>query len=68
MTGSNQGKFTSRSAINDFWSDTTLMDNLRAADITDNSVAGSFETIGDNSAATEVRGGHKVLTSTSEFV
>jgi hypothetical protein len=26
--------FTNGSAINNFWSDTTLMDNLRAADIT----------------------------------
>ena len=40
--------FTDGSAINNFWSDTTAMDNLRAADITDSSVAGSTETISSN--------------------
>jgi len=40
MTGSNQGMFNSYAAISAFWSDTTAMDNLRAADITATSVAG----------------------------
>jgi hypothetical protein len=40
MTGSNQGMFNSYAAISSFWSDTTAMDNLRAADITATSVAG----------------------------
>ena len=65
MATSNQGMFTSGSAINNYWSDTTAMDNLRAADITSSTVAGSTETIGANTAATNVRGGHTVHTSSS---
>ena len=68
MTGSDQGMFSSSSAINNYWSDTTAMDNLRAADITATSVAGSLETIGANTAATNVRGGHTVHTASSEIV
>jgi len=68
MTGSDQGMFTSGSAINNYWSDTTAMDNLRAADITDSSVAGSTESIGTNTAANNVRGGHTVHTATTEAV
>ena len=68
MTGSDQGMFTSGSAINNFWSDTTLMDNLRAADITDSTVAGSLETIGENTDDNNVRGGHSVHTATNEWV
>ncbi len=63
-----QGMFTNGSAINNFWSDTTLMDNLRAADITATSVAGSLETIGANTAATNVRGGHSVHDASDEAV
>jgi hypothetical protein len=60
--------FTSGSVVNAFWSDTTAMDNLRAADITATSVAGSLETIGANTVATNVRGGHTVHTgSTGQF-
>jgi hypothetical protein len=60
--------FTDGSAINNFWSDTTAMDNLRAADITDDTVAGSLETIGANNYTTNVRGGHTVHTATTEAV
>ena len=60
--------FTNGSAINNFWSDTTLMDNLRAADITATSVAGSLETIGANTTATNVRGGHSVHDASGEAV
>ena len=60
--------FTNGSAINNFWSDTTLMDNLRAADITATSVAGSLETIGLNTTATNVRGGHSVHDASDESV
>jgi hypothetical protein len=60
--------FTNGSAINNSWSDTTAMDNLRAADITATSVAGSLETIGANTAANNVRGGHTVHTASSEIV
>jgi len=125
MATSNQGMFSSGSAINNYWSDTTAMvsvcgvcispmsfehdgcmyseshiwhvrwlayqqrllvvlcqrctrflkydhcftqDNLRAADITDSSVAGSIESIGGNSVATNVRGGHSVHIGTTEDV
>ena len=67
MTGSDQGMFNSYAAISAFWSDTTNMDNLRAADITATSVAGSTETIADNTAATNERGGHTVH-SASNYV
>ena len=63
MTGSDQGMFNSYAAISAYWSDTTAMDNLRAADITDSSVAGSTETIAANDATTNVRGGHSVHTA-----
>merc|ERR1719409_553555 len=65
MDGSDQGMFSSGSAINNYWSDTTAMDDLRAADITDSTVAGSLETIGANTAANNVRGGHSVHTASS---
>ena len=68
MSSSDQGMFNSYAAISAFWSDTTKMDNLRAADITATSVAGSTETIADNTAATNVRGGHTVHTASSEIV
>jgi hypothetical protein len=60
--------FTDGSAINNFWSDTTLMDNLRAADITATSIAGSTETIAANTAATNVRGGHSVHDASGEVM
>ena len=60
--------FTNGSAINNFWSDTTAMDNLRAADITATSVAGSLETIGANTTPTNVRGGHSVHTASGEAI
>mmetsp|Transcript_96848 Transcript_96848/g.141669 ORF Transcript_96848/g.141669 Transcript_96848/m.141669 type:complete len:135 (-) Transcript_96848:212-616(-) len=68
MTGSNQGMFNDYASVNAFWSDTTLMDNLRAADITDSTVAGSLETIGANTDTTNVRGGHSVHTASSNSV
>jgi len=60
LLGSNQGMFTYGSGINAFWADTTNMDNLRGADITASTVAGSTETIGPNNPGTNVRGGHSV--------
>jgi len=48
MATSNQGMYNSYAAISAYWSDTTAMDNLRAADITASSVAGSIETISGN--------------------
>jgi hypothetical protein len=60
MSRSDQGMFNSYAAISATWADTTAMDNLRAADITATTVAGSLETIADNTAATNVRGGHSV--------
>merc|ERR1712166_173080 len=68
MATSNQGMFSSGSAINNYWSDTTAMDNLRGADITSSSVAGSIEAIGGNTATTNVRGGHTVHIASSEAV
>jgi hypothetical protein len=65
MTGSDQGMFNSYAAISATWADTTAMDNLRAADITATTVAGSLETIADNTAATNVRGGHSVHSSST---
>ena len=65
MTGSDQGMFNSYAAISATWADTTAMDNLRAADITATTVAGSTETIGANTAATNVRGGHSVHTDST---
>ena len=66
LLGSNQGMYSSYSTINAFWSDTTAMDNLRGADITNSSIAGSTETIGYNTQANEVRGGHSVHSKSSE--
>merc|ERR1712216_722803 len=64
MSGSDQGAYNSYSSIYAYWSDTTAMDNIRAADITDSTVAGSLETIAANTTATNVRGGHSVHTAT----
>jgi len=60
LLGSSHGMFSSSASINAFWSDTTFMDNLRGADITASTVAGSTETIGPNNPGTNVRGGHSV--------
>ena len=65
MTGSDQGMFNSYASISATWADTTAMDNLRAADITATTVAGSLETIADNTAVTNVRGGHSVHSSST---
>jgi hypothetical protein len=43
MGTTNQGMWSSGSGINAYWSDTTVMDNLRTADITVTSIAGSLE-------------------------
>ena len=48
MATSNQGMYNSYAAISAYWTDTTAMDNLRAADITDSSVAGSTEAFSKN--------------------
>jgi hypothetical protein len=45
------------------WTDTTDMDNLHAADITDSSIAGALEVIAGNTPANNVRGGHTVHTA-----
>ena len=47
---------------------TVQQDNLRGADITSSTVAGSLETIGTNSVANNVRGGHTVHTATGNAV
>ena len=65
MTGSDQGMFNGYAAISAYWSDTTAMDNLRGADITSSTVAGSLETIAAQSTANNVRGGHSVHTASS---
>jgi hypothetical protein len=66
MIGSNQGMYSTFSSINAFWKDTTTMDNLRGADITASSVAGSTETIASNTKPNNVRGGHSVHSNTDE--
>jgi hypothetical protein len=66
MATSDQGMFSEGVTVNAFWSDTTAMDNLRGADITSSTVAGSLETIGANTTANNVRGGHSIHTSSSE--
>ncbi|EKX54829.1 hypothetical protein GUITHDRAFT_99480 [Guillardia theta CCMP2712] len=66
MTGSNQGMFTNGSAINARWWDTTNMDNIRGADITNHSIAGTTESINNNTAANNVRGGHSIHQNTTE--
>merc|ERR1712216_343436 len=63
MTGSDQGMFNSYAAISTYWTDTTNMDNLRGADITDHSVAGSIETIGANNDASRTNADHAVHTA-----
>ena len=44
MGTTTQGMWSSGTGINTYWSDTTAMDNLRAADITATFVAGSLAT------------------------
>ena len=66
MDGSVQGMFTNYSFVQTYWSDTTNMDNLRAADITNSSIAGTTETIQFNSPANNVRGGHSVHINSSD--
>jgi len=65
MSSSDQGMFNSYAAISAEWADTTAMDNIRGADITATTVAGSLETIADNTVATNVRGGHSVHSSST---
>jgi len=43
-----QGAYNSYVGIHTYWADTTAMDNIRGADITDGTIAGSTETISDN--------------------
>ena len=62
MTGSDQGMFNDYAAIATCWYDTTNMDNLRGADITDHSIAGSLETIGLNNNPLRNNAGHSVHT------
>mmetsp|Transcript_23357 Transcript_23357/g.46889 ORF Transcript_23357/g.46889 Transcript_23357/m.46889 type:complete len:107 (+) Transcript_23357:122-442(+) len=56
MTGG-VGMYNDYAAIKAYWADTTDMDNLRGADITDHSVAGSVEDV--------TRGGSTVHTPSS---
>mmetsp|Transcript_25109 Transcript_25109/g.50334 ORF Transcript_25109/g.50334 Transcript_25109/m.50334 type:complete len:110 (+) Transcript_25109:89-418(+) len=58
MTGG-VGMFNDYASIHAYWADTTDMDNLRTADITDHSVAGSIEDV--------TRGGSTVHTPSSVF-
>ncbi len=44
MTGG-VGMYNDYASIHAYWSDTTDMDNIRGADITDHSVAGSIEDV-----------------------
>merc|ERR1712216_1042128 len=67
MDGSDQGMYNGYASTRAYWHDTTYMDNLRTADITDHSVAGSLEDpIQDNTPANNVRGGHSIHTITDE--
>ena len=62
MSSSDQGMFNDYAAIHTTWADTTAMDNIRGADITDSSVAGSLEaTMGTDRTA-----GHTVHTPSSD--
>jgi len=65
MIGSDQGMYNGYAAIKVNWADTTNMDNIRAADITDSAVAGSWESIAANTIANNVRGGHTVHTDST---
>ena len=47
-TEGEQGMYNDYAAINATWADTTNMDNLRGADITASTVAGSVETFSSN--------------------
>jgi len=67
ISSSDQGMFNSYVSISATWADTTAMDNLRAADITVTTVACSLETIANNTAATNVRGGHSVHSSSTSI-
>ncbi len=53
MTGSDQGAYNSYASIHTFWADTTAMDNIRGADITDGTIAGSAESISANTKHTD---------------
>merc|ERR1711939_517852 len=53
MTGSDQGAYNSYSSVHTYWADTTNMDNIRSADITDGTIAGSTETISGNVTHTD---------------
>jgi hypothetical protein len=53
MTGSDQGAYNSYVSVNTYWADTTAMDNLRGADITDHTIAGSVESISANTKHTD---------------
>jgi len=53
MTGSDQGAYNSYVGIHTYWADTTDMDNIRGADITDGTIAGSTETISKNVTHTD---------------
>jgi hypothetical protein len=53
MTGSDQGAYNSYAGIHTYWVDTTGMDNIRGADITDGTIAGSAETISGNVTHTD---------------
>ncbi|EKX39845.1 hypothetical protein GUITHDRAFT_114095 [Guillardia theta CCMP2712] len=62
-SGTDQGMFNDYASINTYWADTTAMDNIRGADITDHSIAGSAETIG-----TSFTSGHTVHTASGNTV
>jgi len=45
VASTKQGAYNSYTAVKASWADTTNMDNIRGADITASTVAGSIETI-----------------------
>jgi hypothetical protein len=53
MTGSDQGSYNSYASIHTFWADTTGMDSIRGADITDGTIANSAESISANTKHTD---------------
>ena len=48
-----QGAYNSYSSVHTYWADTTAMDNIRGADITDGTIAGSIESISANVTHTD---------------
>mmetsp|Transcript_15894 Transcript_15894/g.32624 ORF Transcript_15894/g.32624 Transcript_15894/m.32624 type:complete len:122 (+) Transcript_15894:64-429(+) len=60
------GMYNDYASIHAYWSDTTDMDNLRSADITDHSVAGSIEDVTRGGSTLHTPSG--VSTATTPYV